>query len=321
MGLSGPFQVVGRRARPVSAGPVRHGWRIRCSHHLGRWCHDHRRWVLGHLDPRPRRRRARRPRAGHRVPLRVHPARRGEPSGHGDPRRALRRRGGGPVRHHRLPGRPARDRPCGAGADGGLPRPGRPDRRRERRQPVRPRRGPPHLHPGRRRRPDRLRRGPAPAGRHLRGRPGHRRATSDALAAKVDGPTSTSGARASPSSRTPPRRSWASGFAIVILILAFGSVLAMGLPIGVALFGIGLGTLIVGLLSHVVTVPDFATVLGRDDRPRRRHRLRAVHRHPVPRGAARRPRPPGTRPPSPSTPPAGPWSSPAPPWSSPCWAC
>ncbi len=52
------------------------------------------------------------------------------------------------------------------------------------------------------------------------------------------------------------------GFAIVILILAFGSVLAMGLPIGVALFGIGLGTIIVGLLSHVVTVPDFATVLG-----------------------------------------------------------
>ncbi|WCO65045.1 MMPL family transporter [Iamia majanohamensis] len=52
------------------------------------------------------------------------------------------------------------------------------------------------------------------------------------------------------------------GFAIVILILAFGSVLAMGLPIGVALFGIGLGTISVGLLSHVVTIPDFATVLG-----------------------------------------------------------
>ena len=30
-------------------------------------------------------------------------------------------------------------------------------------------------------------------------------------------------------------------FAIVILIVAFGSVLAMGLPIGVALFGIGIG--------------------------------------------------------------------------------
>ncbi len=52
------------------------------------------------------------------------------------------------------------------------------------------------------------------------------------------------------------------GFAIVILILAFGSVLAMGLPIGVALFGIGVGTSIVGILSNVVTVPDFATILG-----------------------------------------------------------
>ena len=52
------------------------------------------------------------------------------------------------------------------------------------------------------------------------------------------------------------------GFAIVILILAFGSVLAMGLPIGVALFGIGIGTAIITLLSNVLTIPDFATFLG-----------------------------------------------------------
>ncbi|HEV7722836.1 MAG TPA: MMPL family transporter [Iamia sp.] len=52
------------------------------------------------------------------------------------------------------------------------------------------------------------------------------------------------------------------GFAIVILILAFGSVLAMGLPIGVALAGIGLGTTIIGILSNVVTIPDFANILG-----------------------------------------------------------
>jgi putative drug exporter of the RND superfamily len=51
-------------------------------------------------------------------------------------------------------------------------------------------------------------------------------------------------------------------FAIVILILAFGSVLAMGLPVGVALFGIGVGTLLAGLLSHLVTVPEFANTLG-----------------------------------------------------------
>ena len=52
------------------------------------------------------------------------------------------------------------------------------------------------------------------------------------------------------------------GFAIVILILAFGSVLAMGLPIGVALFGIGLGAAATTLMSNVVTIPEFAPFLG-----------------------------------------------------------
>jgi RND superfamily putative drug exporter len=51
-------------------------------------------------------------------------------------------------------------------------------------------------------------------------------------------------------------------FAIVILIVAFGSVLAMGLPIGVALFGIGIGTTIITLLSNVLAIPDFTTFLG-----------------------------------------------------------
>jgi RND superfamily putative drug exporter len=51
-------------------------------------------------------------------------------------------------------------------------------------------------------------------------------------------------------------------FAIVILIVAFGSVLAMGLPVGVALFGIGLGSVLITLLSNVLTIPDFATFLG-----------------------------------------------------------
>jgi putative drug exporter of the RND superfamily len=51
-------------------------------------------------------------------------------------------------------------------------------------------------------------------------------------------------------------------FAIFILVLAFGSVLAMGLPIGVALAGIGVGSSIVVVLSNVVTMPDFTTTLG-----------------------------------------------------------
>jgi putative drug exporter of the RND superfamily len=51
-------------------------------------------------------------------------------------------------------------------------------------------------------------------------------------------------------------------FAIVVLILAFGSVLAMGLPIGVALFGVGIGAGVITLLSNVMAVPDFAVTLG-----------------------------------------------------------
>ncbi len=51
-------------------------------------------------------------------------------------------------------------------------------------------------------------------------------------------------------------------FAVVILILAFGSVLAMGLPIGVALGGIGVGTVLLMLLSNLMSMPDFATTLG-----------------------------------------------------------
>jgi RND superfamily putative drug exporter len=51
-------------------------------------------------------------------------------------------------------------------------------------------------------------------------------------------------------------------FAIFILIVAFGSVLAMGLPIGTALAGIAIGSTVVTVLSHVLTMPDFTTTLA-----------------------------------------------------------
>ncbi len=52
-------------------------------------------------------------------------------------------------------------------------------------------------------------------------------------------------------------------FAVVVLILAFGSVLAMGLPIGVALAGVGTGGLgLVTLLTNVFTIPEFAPLIG-----------------------------------------------------------
>ena len=51
-------------------------------------------------------------------------------------------------------------------------------------------------------------------------------------------------------------------FAIVVLILAFGSVLAMGLPIGVAISGVATGSAMVMLISHLTTVPEFSTTIG-----------------------------------------------------------
>jgi RND superfamily putative drug exporter len=59
----------------------------------------------------------------------------------------------------------------------------------------------------------------------------------------------------------PPGQSTAAGLlaAIVILLIAFGSVLAMGLPIMTALFGIGIGTSLILLLANFLAVPDFTT--------------------------------------------------------------
>lgn len=45
--------------------------------------------------------------------------------------------------------------------------------------------------------------------------------------------------------------------AIIILLIAFGSLLAMGLPIITALFGIGTGALVVMVLTRVMNFPDF----------------------------------------------------------------
>ena len=50
--------------------------------------------------------------------------------------------------------------------------------------------------------------------------------------------------------------------AIIILLLAFGSVIAMGLPIVTALFGIGIGIGVVDFVSHVLIVPTFGPELA-----------------------------------------------------------
>lgn len=52
------------------------------------------------------------------------------------------------------------------------------------------------------------------------------------------------------------------GFAIVILIIAFGSVLAMGLPIGMALAGIFAGVSVATMVSTVVPMPEFTMIIA-----------------------------------------------------------
>ena len=49
--------------------------------------------------------------------------------------------------------------------------------------------------------------------------------------------------------------------AVIILLIAFGSVLAMGLPIVTALFGLGTGVALTVLVSNVQSMPDFAPQL------------------------------------------------------------
>ena len=50
--------------------------------------------------------------------------------------------------------------------------------------------------------------------------------------------------------------------AIIILLIAFGSVLAMAVPIVVAIAGIAVGLPIIGLLTHVYPLQSFATTLA-----------------------------------------------------------
>lgn len=50
--------------------------------------------------------------------------------------------------------------------------------------------------------------------------------------------------------------------AVVILLVAFGSLIAMGLPIGLALFGIALGISSLSLVNYLIEIPSWAPVIG-----------------------------------------------------------
>ncbi|MGH3167733.1 MAG: MMPL family transporter, partial [Trebonia sp.] len=52
------------------------------------------------------------------------------------------------------------------------------------------------------------------------------------------------------------------GAAMVVLLVAFGSLLAMGLPVATALFGIGAGLSLIALLGHVFPAPSFSPIIA-----------------------------------------------------------
>jgi putative drug exporter of the RND superfamily len=61
------------------------------------------------------------------------------------------------------------------------------------------------------------------------------------------------------SRETPASEAIGIMLAIVVLLVAFGSVLAAGLPIMTALFGVGIGIALVQLVANGLTMPDFTT--------------------------------------------------------------
>ncbi|MGH3409170.1 MAG: MMPL family transporter, partial [Streptosporangiaceae bacterium] len=53
-----------------------------------------------------------------------------------------------------------------------------------------------------------------------------------------------------------------TGAAAIVLLIAFGSVLAMGLPIVTALFGIGCGLSLIALIGHLIPAPSFGPIVA-----------------------------------------------------------
>jgi putative drug exporter of the RND superfamily len=79
---------------------------------------------------------------------------------------------------------------------------------------------------------------------------------------KVDGLKVLLGGQAFGAFEPPETELIGLAFAVVILILAFGSVLAMGLPIGTALFGIFVGSGLLAIATQFLSVPDFTPFVG-----------------------------------------------------------
>jgi putative drug exporter of the RND superfamily len=87
----------------------------------------------------------------------------------------------------------------------------------------------------------------------------------DATAASGGGVTFSLGGDVVDQAETPyggPSNGVGVGAAAIVLLIAFGSLLAMGLPIATALMGIGSGLALIGLLGHVFPAPSFSPIVA-----------------------------------------------------------
>jgi uncharacterized membrane protein YdfJ with MMPL/SSD domain len=87
----------------------------------------------------------------------------------------------------------------------------------------------------------------------------------DAAAASGHGVTFSLGGDVVDQAETPyggPSNGIGVGAAAIVLLIAFGSLLAMGLPIATALMGIGSGLSLIALLGHVFPAPSFSPIVA-----------------------------------------------------------
>jgi RND superfamily putative drug exporter len=87
----------------------------------------------------------------------------------------------------------------------------------------------------------------------------------DATAASKGGVTFSLGGDVVDLAETPyggPSNGIGVGAAAIVLLIAFGSLLAMGLPIATALMGIGSGLALIALIGHVFPAPSFSPIVA-----------------------------------------------------------
>jgi RND superfamily putative drug exporter len=87
----------------------------------------------------------------------------------------------------------------------------------------------------------------------------------DATVASGHGVTFSLGGDAVDLAETPyggPSNGIGVGAAAIVLLIAFGSLLAMGLPIATAVLGIGSGLALIALLGHVFPAPSFSPIVA-----------------------------------------------------------